>query len=345
MERLLGRVSPILHLTRVTTAFAAVANVWFVILYTIMTPEEFRPAAYGDHPLWLLLLGGTASALGLYTFATSMNDILDIRRDRTLHPDRPLARGSITPETASVIVAISLIIAILGSTVFGLPSTLLTLGLALAILFFNGAARFVPGFGLVLLGLIYAGHMLVPNPGLRFLWPIWLVMTHALLVAAFTHILARKVPPLSGRAVVMAIAGWFVWSGLILAMGTARLNADQPHGGPVGRQLRELVETPRALWPEWISPAAAIAPTLLFLFFLAFAIRRSLQFGPGPRAADKIYRYGSLWLTLYACAWMLSMGQTIATLVLGVLALGGFGTMTILRELYGMAEQPVGYRR
>jgi len=334
MERLLGRVSPILHLTRVTTAFAAVSNVWFVILYTAMSPDEFHPAAYAKHPLWLLLLGGTASALGLYAFATSMNDILDIRRDRSLHPDRPLAKGSITPETASVVVAFSLIIAVLGSTVFGLPSTLLTLGLTLAILFFNGAARFVPGFGLVLLGLIYAGHMLVPNPGLRFLWPVWLVMTHALLVAAFTHILARKVPPLSGRAMIMAGVGWVVWSGLILIIGSARVSGNT-----------RTIEPPAVLWPTWISPTAAIIPTLLFLAFLAFAIRRSLQFGPGSRAADKIYRYGSLWLTLYASAWMLGMGLTVAALILGILALLGFVTMTILRELYGMAEQPVGYRR
>jgi len=42
---------------------------------------------------------------------------------------------------------------------------------------------------------------------------------------------------------------------------------------------------------------------------------------------------------------MLGAGRLHEASVLGVLAVVGFLTMTTLRELYGLAEQPVGYRR
>ena len=101
----------------------------------------------------------------------------------------------------------------------------------------------------------------------------------------------------------------------------------------------------RSVWPSWVTPTAAIGPAVLGLAFLFLAVRRTRQFGFGPRAADKIYRYGSLWLTLYAVAWMLGAARVREAMLLGVLAVVGFLTMTTLRELYGLAEQPVGYRR
>jgi hypothetical protein len=331
MQRLLGGISPILHLTRVTTAFAAIANVWFVILWSTRVPEEAPTPNLDGKPLWALLLGGTATALGLYAYGTCLNDLLDVRRDRALRPERPIPSGRVSVETASITVAVTLIIAVLGATVFGTPSVLLTLALAFGILFFNAAARFVPAVGLVVLGLLYAGHILVPNPGLRFLWPVWLVMTHALVVAAATHVLARKVPAISSRAAVLALAGWVAWSALILAVGRAR--ASSVEGVADG------------LWPSWVSPAAGVGPALLAVGFVLLAVRRVRQYGLGPRAADKIYRYGSLWLTLYAVAWMLGAEYVREAALLGLLAVVAFFTMTTLRELYGLAEQPVGYRR
>lgn len=331
MERFLGRISPILYLTRVTTAFAAVANVWFVILWSSRVAEEAPTPHLDGKPLWALLLGGTASALGLYSYGTCLNDLLDVRRDRALRPERPLASGHVSIETAVITVALTLIIAVLGATVFGTASVILTLILAFGILFFNTAARFVPAVGLVVLGLLYAGHILIPNPELRFMWPVWLVMTHALIVAAATHVLARKVPPISTRAACLAVLGWIVWSVLILSVGWFRSATG--------------TDEARAIWPTWVSPTAAIGPILLTACFVLLAVRRTRQYGFGPRAADKIYRYGSLWLTLYAVAWMLGAGYAQEALLLSALALVAFFTMTTLRELYGLAEQPVGYRR
>lgn len=331
MERFLGRVSPILHLTRVTTAFAAVGNVWFVILWSSRVAEEAPTPHLDGKPMWALLVGGAASALGLYSYGTCLNDLLDVRRDRALRPERPLPSGQVSIETAAITVALTLIIAVLGATVFGTASVLLTLALAFGILFFNTAARFVPAVGLVVLGLLYAGHILVPNPGLRFMWPVWLVMTHALLVAAVTHVLARKVPPISTRAACLAVVGWLLWSVLILWLGWLR-------SAPTS-------DDTRVIWPHWVPPSAGIGPAVLCASFVLLAVRRTRQYGWGPRAADKIYRYGSLWLNLYALAWMLGAGYLREAALLAALALVAYLTMTTLRELYGLAEQPVGYRR
>ena len=70
MRRLLVRLLPAFHLTRVTTAFAAVANVWFVILWTrAHAQHEAGTDAIFDRPLWLTLLASGVNALGLFVLA------------------------------------------------------------------------------------------------------------------------------------------------------------------------------------------------------------------------------------------------------------------------------------
>jgi len=321
----------VLQLTRVTTAFAAVANTWFVILwsrvyepYELPQGPQFVPLR--DRALWVLLLGGAVSAVGLYAFGATLNDFLDANRDRALGRDRPLAAGRASPEAALCAVAGSLIISALGATVFGTPAVVMTLLLAAAVLAFNAVGRFVPGVGLVLLSAIYAGHMLVPNLGLRFLAPVWLVMTHALVIAGVTHWLSRKSPPISRRAVGAAALGWAMCSLVLLDLAWRRAEG-------------------RGLWPAWVPAVAAAWPAVLVLIFAALAFRRVSSLGPGPRAAEKIARYGALWLPLYACAWLFGAWQIDAAILMGALAVAGLLGMTALREAYNLLEHPVAYRR
>ncbi|MBC7771894.1 MAG: hypothetical protein H7210_05325, partial [Pyrinomonadaceae bacterium] len=67
--------------------------------------------------------------------------------------------------------------------------------------------------------------------------------------------------------------------------------------------------------------------------------------GKGARAGEKIARYGSLWLALYACSWLIGQGYKNESIIMGILTASGFIGMTVLRELYSLLEQPVGYRR
>lgn len=327
MRLILERIAPILRLTRVTTAFAVVSNVWFVILWTRAFPQEPAHAALQSRPLALDLVASAIGSLGLFAFGACLNDLFDQNRDRWLRPDRPIPSGQIRPESAVAVAASTLLIAVLGSVAFGTPSVLLTLFLAGGILVFNGAARFIPALGFVAYGLIYAGAMLVPNPSLAFLWPVWLVFMHAAVVAAATHRVASKPPPVTTRAWVAAGLGCAFWTAAFLWVAGSR--------------------SPDAsfYWPSWVRPATAIPPAVMAVCFVLLCMHKVHAARDGARGAEKITRYGSLWMSLQAWAWMIGAGRIPESVILAVVAVFGYIGMTLLREIYSLAEQPVGYRR
>ncbi len=330
------RVAPALHLTRLTTAFAAVANVWFVILWTRGMGAgggENVPEAIARTALPVLLAAGAANALGLFAFAAALNDLVDLHRDQTLNPERPLASGRISVEHAFIVMVGALILAVLGAAGLGMPAVLLTLLVAGAVLLFNVVWKFVPGAGLVALGLIYAGQMVTPNLQLRFVWPVWLVMTHALLVAGVAHVVGGRRPVLTRRAIVAAVMGWAFWSCVMLVFAWLRNTGERERWGW------------GEFWPEEVPLTSGVLPLVLAIAFVVIAYRRVKHLGMTPRAADKIARYGALWLALYATAWLLGSELYIAAGVLGVVSLLGFLGMTVLRELFSLLEQPVAYRR
>lgn len=327
MKRWLAQAAPILHLTRVSSAFAAVGNVWFVILWTRANDQELGSDFIEHGSIWLVLLAGALAAVGLFAYGVCMNDLLDARRDRATRPERPMPSGQVSVSTAVTIVAITLIVAVLGAAPFGIEATFLTLVLAMAILLFNGAAKFVPGVGMVLLGLIYAGHMILPNIRLQFLWPIWVVLTHCMLVFGVSHALARKTPKISRRAIVIASVGWSISSGAMLIAVWAR---------PEGQNHP---------WPEWVPGSAAMWVAALAGLCALWCQRRVVATGVGSRAAEKVWRYGALWLTLYGCGWLFAAGHVGEGAILLGLAAAGFAGMTMLREWYGLLEAPAGYRR
>lgn len=326
MDRVLARVTPLLHLTRLTTAFAAVSNVWFVILWTRASGAEldFAPPLFRDDPLWQLLLGGAIFAVGLFAFATALNDTVDIRRDRMLYPDRPLPAGHLSIDAAAMLVAGSLIAAMLGASMLGLAAVFMCILTTIGVLFHTMAARFFPSVGLVTFGLIYGAHMMTANAFLVFIWPVLFVMAHALLLGAFTHRLTRKRPRLTVRRLALAALGWGFWSGVLLYVGWLRAGQ---------------------LWPAWVRPEAALAPALLGAGFVAFAWNKARLNANPARAAEKIRRYGAFWVTLYGIAWMSGQGYWREAAILSALTAGGWLGMTIMREAYGLIEQPIGWRR
>ncbi|MDX2115871.1 MAG: UbiA family prenyltransferase [Planctomycetota bacterium] len=323
---MLTRLGAVLQLTRVTTAFAAVGNVWFIILWTRANEQEllFAPPLFQEDPLWLLLTGGAIYAVALFAFATALNDTLDVRRDRLLNPERPLAAGRLSLDTAVTLVAATLLIAVLGSTLLGQAAVLMCLFTIAGVLFHNAAAKYVPAVGLVSLGLVYGAHMMTANCYLVFVWPVVLVMTHALLLGAVTHALARKRPALTRRMILVAGLGWAFWCGVLIYVGKLRAGT---------------------FWPEWVSPMAMLAPVLLAVCFAAFAWNKARSTRDPARAADKLRRYGAFWVTLYGVGWMLGQGRLREAALLGALTIVGLLGMTVLRELYGLIEHPIGYRR
>jgi len=327
MEGLFTKLSPLFHLTRVTMGFAAVANVWFVLLWSHAMPGELEradPRIFQDQSIVVLLAGGAALALGLFTYAMALNDTLDVRRDRSLHPERPLPAGLISYESAVGVVAVTLMIAVTGAAILGVPAVMLTLLTAGAILFYYTVARYMPSVGFVALSLIYGSHMVAPNMRIIFVWPIWLVMTHAIVLYAITHMLSRRRPRLTITMVLSASLGYVFWSYILLVVGYSRAGT---------------------VWPEWVPPSAGVIPGVLAIVFISFAIYKAKTTKHRERTAEKLQRYGAFWLTLYAIGWMAGAGLRDEALILSGLALAGLIGMTILREIYGLVEHPVGFRR
>ena len=327
MRKTLIAIAPTLKLTRVTTAFGAVANLWFIILWSRYNVEEVAPPAIKDDPLILLLAAGLIAGVGLYAFGTSLNDLLDVHRDRALGKSAsPIVEGTASIELAVCLVAATLMGAVLGSIVFGTEAILMTLLLAGAILVFNALGKFIPGIGMLLLALIYAGHMLIPDLWVRFLLPVWLVMTHALIVAALAQHLGRRSPPISRRAALFAALGWL---GCTLALAglawTRRVDGE-------------------GVWPSFVPMSAMLYPLGFVILFAIMVWRRYRKVGPGPALGEKITRYGAIWPALYACGWLAGSNLWTACGIMAGLTLTGFLVMTVLRELYALIEHPVGYR-
>ncbi|MCZ6493698.1 MAG: hypothetical protein O6933_06420, partial [Planctomycetota bacterium] len=82
-----------IRLTRLTMAFGAVSDVWFVILLSGAQGSEVL--AVGDAPRHLAaaLLAGAVVAIGLFAYGASLNDVLDVRHDSTFSPHRPIPAG------------------------------------------------------------------------------------------------------------------------------------------------------------------------------------------------------------------------------------------------------------
>ena len=326
MRKTLIKLAPMLKLTRVTTAFGAVANLWFVILWSRFNEEELGNEVLMNTSVPVLLAGGLIAGVGLYAFGTSLNDLLDVHRDRALgRVGSPIVDGSASIEFAVCLVAATLMLAVLGATVFGTGAILVTLLLACAILIFNVLGKFIPGFGMVLLSIIYAGHMLIPDLWVRFLLPVWLVMTHAMVVAGLAQHLGRRSPPISKRAVIFAILGWTLCTLLLVVLAWARRDT-------------------YGFWPDYVPITAGLYPLGFVALFIIMIVRRYKKVGPGPILGEKITRYGAIWPTLYACGWFAGSGLWTAFGFMVALTTLGFAVMTILRELYSLIEHPVGYR-
>jgi 4-hydroxybenzoate polyprenyltransferase len=321
VQRLLLRIITAIQLTRLTMAFGAVADVWFVILLTRAHAEYNYLNVYTMNLSWALLAGATV-AIGLFAYGASLNDVLDVRHDATFSPDRPIPAGRIRFGQAIVVTVGALIVAMLGGIQMGVGAAGMTLITATGILFYNAAGKFIPAIGLITVGLIHAIHMLIPNYQLEFTLPVWLVMTHATVVAALVHHLEDKRPQLRGRALVATAVGWLVWSAILLGAG--------------GR----LAE---GLWPDYANPWGILLPIGAVTAFIFVAWWKATGV-TGAAAAEKLKRYGAMWQALYGSAWLLALGLPTEAMWLGLFALSGFAGMTLIKEFTGFSDRPVTYR-
>jgi 4-hydroxybenzoate polyprenyltransferase len=321
------RILTAIQLTRLTLAFGAVSDLWFIILYSRMNQTAYPDLPAVTLPLALALLCGAVVAVGLFAYTASLNDILDVRHDSAFSPQRPIPAGRIRASQATVVAIAALIISVLGSAGFSgtgqVWAVCLTLLTAAGLLFYNAAGRFIPPVGIVTVGLIHAVHMFIPNHQLTFVLPVWLIMTHAMVIAALVHVLEDKRPMLTMRGFVGSAFGWLTWSAVLIWAGS--------HGA-------------RSLWPGAFHISALAYPLLAIVGFICVAYWKVHGSTTRIAGAEKLKRYGAMWQSLYGSAWMLAVGYVQAAIWLGLFALAGFVCMTLIREMHGATGRPMAYR-
>ncbi|MFG0330979.1 MAG: UbiA family prenyltransferase [Phycisphaerales bacterium] len=311
------------QISRLAHAFAGVASLWFVILW-VRAAQDLEPANPTLHsaPLWVLLGLAAAIGVGMSTYAGALNDVFDFRRDQTFAPSRPIPAGRVSVRSATIVGFSSLIVSMLAASTLGAASFLTCVFCASSILFYNTTARHVPSLGLLTVALIYGSHMLIVSPGMRFIWPVLLVMIHAAAVNAAVYRLEEKRPKLT----VLTAIGFGIGY-LLLALAVVY---QAGHEGPLWRNAYE--------WYGLVWPAFAVTVFIYSAFSKA-------RFASSPTfAAEKLQRYGSLWIGLYGVAWLLGGALYRESLILGLLVTLGILWMIFVRDLGAWIEQPVGYR-
>ncbi len=321
MRALVLKLITAIRLTRLSMAFGAVSDVWFVILLSRQMADQYPDVEVAHMPLQLSLLAGLVVAAGLFAYGASLNDVLDVRHDSTFSPDRPIPAGRIKVGQAIVVTVGALIVTAVAAAALGRLALWLSLFVAAGILFYNAAGKFIPAVGIVTIGLIHAAHMLIPNALLGFTLPVWLVMTHAMAIATAVHLLEDKRPRVTRRGLAAVVVGWLFWSVVIIGLGVMR----------------------REIWPAEIPVWAAIWPAAAVVGFVLIAIWKGSS-GPGPASAEKLKRYGAMWQALYGAAWMMALGLVTQAAWLTALALAGFAGMTVIKEITGLSGRPIVYR-
>ena len=270
----------------------------------------------------LAVLAAVLVALGLGLHGMVLNDLLDMRRDQTLHPGRVLASGRAGPAQVVLVATAALILAMLGAGMLGGQSVLVVVALAAGLLVHNAMARFIPAIGLLVPGLLAAGLSMLPGWPPAAPWLSWSLFTICVALSLLTHVLGNKRPRPSTRAVAGLAAEWVVVSLLLLALPLSV----SLQGDGSGEQVS-------LMWP------ALAVVVLVGLLLQRFRNNRNLA-----RAADRMLRTTGVWMGLYAAAWCQAYAQTgwaigfLVASALFLLVLAG------LRELLSDDRGVVGWQ-
>jgi 4-hydroxybenzoate polyprenyltransferase len=334
---LLPRILAAVEVARLPIAFGVVANVWLMVL--LARVEASAAAGSGGEvqggsaqlvaglPLWLALGASMAFAVGFMAFGAALNDALDAKRDRAFAPERPIPSGSIAARRAFHIAFAALVVGVLGALPFGIAALAGALVLAAIVLGYDAFAKHIPAFGIVLAGLATAVSMLALTADSPSLVPVWLAMSQTMGVGVLAYLLGEKRPKMSRRAVALGAAGWVFWSAALFALALER------NGGLDGGTLLPAFFEPRLL----VLPALAVVVCALFGLWKLRGVR-------GPRAAEKLLHYGSLWKAIVAAGWLAAAGLATEAAAIAGIAIAITAVLSIARELAPQASAPASWR-
>ncbi len=315
------------RLTRASVALGAVADVWLVVLLTRALGNGSETGAE-VLPLWFALAASALMAAGFFTFGCVLNDLLDAKRDRALSPERPIPAGLFPPRDAVLLASGCLLCGILGALGFGSRATAIALLLALAILIYDAAAKYVPAARLVLFGALTGISMLVPNGNFPYAIILAVAMLQSIATATAAYMVEGKRPQLTPRAKFFLVLG-------VLLMLTATFAATYESSGS------------REFLPSGMTWQASLLPASIFVagcIYLHFAARVKCEGDEHRKRGDRIYRRGALWRAMTASAWLLAAGLAVEAALLATVASLGFGAMAVLRSLVPAPDAPPKWR-
>ncbi|MCC7192913.1 MAG: hypothetical protein IT444_09055 [Phycisphaeraceae bacterium] len=291
MTRRWHQIIHAVQLLRLEVVFSAISNAWLVVFLA----WQNEPGSAGQHTpgfqsLEFALVLTLVVAGGLAIYGIALNDVLDVRHDRTFSPSRPIPTGAIGPIAAVILGILCLLAAMLASVFLGVGSAVLCALTAITILFFNLTGKFLPAVGIVLVGLMRALNMFIPFPWIAFAWPIWLTMTHVMACYAIVHVLEGKRPRLRDEDWWAICAGWIFWTLTLVTWMNWRY-----HGSPGAMHGRPWM---------WIGPMIAVA---IFVCIAWLMLRHRMRPIRIRRATGSAFmRFAMLWLIVYDAVWLIS---------------------------------------
>jgi len=309
MSKRLVKVVAVLQVTRLALVFTAIGDIWLIALLSVAHRDTWQLTPAIAELSTPMLLGLTAAVSGgLYVFGMALNDVMDARRDRIFAPERPIPSRRLSHAAGMGIAIAALLAAVAASVPLGAMSTLLCLITAGLILFYNALGKHLGGLGIVTLGLIRAVNMLIANPSLGYMWPIWLTMTHVVGLSAAGHRLEGKRPRLIGAQIWMTAIGWaFVTVVMMLWM-------NRRETAPPGDAYL------------WAGPVAAM---VVFTFIGIFTVGKSMT----PTSGGLLIKRGLLWLIVYDAAWLASDGLWWQSILVASLLIAAWLMMQLTRQL------------
>lgn len=334
MRPVAARILDAFQLTRLSLAFGAVSELWLITLLTRADPRYVHLPVY-NMPLWQALFSTAMVAIGLFAFAASLNDLLDLRHDRQFSPERPLAAGRIRASSAAAVSFGALMLAVIAASVLGQAALVLTVVVAAAIMFYDAIGKHIPSVGIVTVGLVHAASMFIPNYTLGFTLPVWWSMSHSVAIAASVHRFENKRPYFGTQRILSLTAGWLFWSVILLGGGAM---ASQGEGGSFWPRISRGDEIIAS------GPIGLIWPTLALAGFLLLARSKVAGLGGGPIGSEKLRRYGAMWQAVYAASWLMAAGLVREAAGMAILAVAGLVAMTLLKEINGLSGRPIGWR-
>lgn len=300
---------PGLRLIRLPLVFAPLANVWLMVfLARYLEQPAHRSAALSDWGLAGGLGWSVPVVLGLHIYATTLNDLLDIRHDRLFRPDRPLPAGWLGVRQVLPVCLAGLLVAVLCSLALGSWSLLVTGAMGILVLFYNAIGKYLGAVGLASLGLMVVLMMLLPNPPAAFLWPVWMNFAHLSLVLTLAYVWEGKRPRLTAGHWWL-LWGWWIFLTLVL-FGWIRWR-EVP---TVGWEASAVGVSSRV--ELWMVPAAATVLFAGLVLAMYLWTRRGERFRRRRRAGAVLGFVGVVWMIVYDAGWLLGLRRWVPALVL-----------------------------